>query len=371
ADDLRPFRGHAADIKASTGMVGQEASEWWGSSQAALSTAIWSSTGDVVVYDARYNIPLHSLAEPDQSWPLPPGTGPVLLHYHYLAEPEYQQHLGPVLERLGCSADVQRWVDERLTWFRDDSRPAIAANAGGSTAAPSVCFCTLAIHAPYRERARQLIADLPTVPWLVLTDEPGDFADVAHLDVRAVAHQPTGPMAIDYVERIRPTGNNQGAAAYHDKRFALQHSLQHHDTAIFLDADSRFAAPPPPRAFPPGISVLPLVQRSIAEHLQVAGTWRLPAFEALAEHLTGSTCILHTAKWCHEACIAITKDGREEVFFDMWGRAAAFMQEREVYSGEGGVIGLAAELAGWTVDFEAAVSVGDAVLHEGGGPKPG
>jgi len=41
------------------------------------------------------------------------------------------------------------------------------------------CFCTLAIHAPYRQRARRLFADTPGVPWIVLTDEPDDFADGA------------------------------------------------------------------------------------------------------------------------------------------------------------------------------------------------
>ena len=47
----------------------------------------------------------------------------------------------------------------------------------------SVCFCTLAIHAPYRRRARLLCADTAPAPWVVLTDEPSDFAD---LPVRAI-----------------------------------------------------------------------------------------------------------------------------------------------------------------------------------------
>ncbi len=42
----------------------------------------------------------------------------------------------------------------------------------------SACLCTLAIHAPYRRRARLLCAASPTVPWVVLTDEPDDFADL-------------------------------------------------------------------------------------------------------------------------------------------------------------------------------------------------
>src|SRR5215217_8234297 len=60
----------------------------------------------------------------------------------------------------------------------------------------TVCFCTLAIHAPYRRRARHLCGTATTVPWIVLTDEPEDFAD---LPVRAIRHTPTGPMAVDYL----------------------------------------------------------------------------------------------------------------------------------------------------------------------------
>jgi len=350
-ENLRPLSGRNLNIMASTGYVGHEASEWWGSSQAALSIAIWSITTDVYVYDSRYNIPLHVLG--NIKWKLPKNAQAVLLHIHYLAEPEYQMRFLDVVRRLNCSPNLPGWLQEQFMAFNPDD---IA----------SVCLCTLAIHEPYRERARDLCNDAPHVPWVILTDEPDDFAD---LPVRAIAHKPTGPMAIDYLTRISPTGQNRGAAAYHDKRFAMIAALENHDTAIFLDADSRFSAKFRPKAFPSGISVLPLVRRTIAEHLQIAGAWRLPAFIALAEHLTGSADILHEALWCHESCIAITKDGLEPKFFEIWGHAAAFMQEREVFSGEGGCIGLAAKIAGWSVDYDAVAEFERILQHEGGGPK--
>ena len=96
----------------------------------------------------------------------------------------------------------------------------------------SVCFCTLAITASYRQRARTLCAKPAGTPWVVLTDEPDDFAD---LPVRAIYHQPTGPTALDYIKRLGPGGRDRGAApAYHDKRFAVQAALEEHNTAIFL-----------------------------------------------------------------------------------------------------------------------------------------
>jgi len=352
-ENLRPLAGSNMNVMASTGFVGTEASEWWGSSQAALSIAIWSTTSDVYVYDNRYNIPAHILVKPEIAWPLSLHAPPALLHIHYLAEPQYREQFHQVIQRLDCTQDVADWIEERLIEFDHHN------NA-------NVCLCTLAIHEPYRQRARVLCNDAPNLAWVVLTDEPADFSD---LPVRAIAHRPTGPMAVDYLSRIPPTGENRGAAAYHDKRFALMGALEQHQTAIFLDADSRINCKPRLDTFPTGISVLPVVRRNIMEHLQTAGTWRLPAFVALAEHLTGSADILQEAHWCQESCIAITKDGREEKFFETWGCAAAFMQEREVFSGEGGCIGLAAAIAGWTVNYDAVTSFGATLVHEGGGPK--
>ncbi|HBL31215.1 MAG TPA: hypothetical protein DD490_30685 [Acidobacteria bacterium] len=115
AENLRPRPGIELEVVASTGAVGRVASEWWGSSQAALSIAIWSRTSDVHVYGEGYNIPLHSLLGPERSWPL--RTRPVLLHYHYLAEVPYQQHFREVLSWLGCSTRVRRWLAARLPTF--------------------------------------------------------------------------------------------------------------------------------------------------------------------------------------------------------------------------------------------------------------
>jgi hypothetical protein len=199
-----------------------------------------------------------------------------------------------------------------------------------------------------------------------LTDEPEDFAD---LPVRAIRHAPTGPMAVDYLAHLPATGEGRGAAAYHDKRFALLAALQDFDTAIYMDADSRIAALPPLGTFPPGLAVLPVVRKSIAEHLEIAGSWRRPVFVELARHLTGNANILLAARWCHETCVAVTKDGRESHFFTAWSLAADFLQARKVFSGEGGVIGLAAAYAGWRVDYNALTDIAVSLQHEGGGPK--
>jgi len=230
----------------------------------------------------------------------------------------------------------------------------------------TVCFCTLAIHAPYRQRARLLCADAPQVPWIVLTDEPEDFAD---LPVRAVRHIPTGPMAVDYLAHLPKTGEGRGAAAYHDKRFALLAALEEFDTAIYVDADSRIIKLPTLSIFPADLAVLPVVRKSVAEHLATCGSWRLPVFEALARQLTGDVEILRRARWCHETLIAVTRGRSTSDFFAAWSIGAEFLQARGVYSGEGGVIGIAAAHAGWNIDYTSLKELADLIQHEGGGPK--
>jgi hypothetical protein len=236
-------------------------------------------------------------------------------------------------------------------------------NRRGSRAA-NVCFCTLAIHVPYRQRARLLLADAPDVPWIVLTDEPGDFNG---LPVRTIRHTPTGPMAVDFLTRLPSTGT--GRPAYHDKRFVLQAALREFETAIFVDADTRISSRPTLPRLRPGIAVTQAVQATIAEHLSRWGTERRPAFEQLAVHLTSRAETLQSARWCSEALFAITKDGNESRFFEAWARAAEFLQSMEVFSGEGGVIGLAAAYAGWTVNYESLNKLAASTHHEGRGPK--
>jgi hypothetical protein len=232
----------------------------------------------------------------------------------------------------------------------------------------SVCFCTLAIGAPYRQLARTLCAAPACGPWIVLTDEPGDFAD---LPVRAIYHPPNGPMAPEYIKRWGPTGTDRGAAAaYHDRRFVLQAALEEHDTAFMLDADSIVSGDfPHIKVFPPGLAVLPLLGDTIAEHLETWGSWRIPTFEELANDLMKDSAILHQARWIHEACYAVTKDGNESRFFWAWEHGANFFKRRGIESGEGGVIALAAAYAGWARNDIALAPLLPFIQHQGGGPK--
>ncbi len=62
-------------------------------------------------------------------------------------------------------------------------------------------------------------------------------------------------MAVNYIAQLSPTGDGRGAAAYHDKRFALLAALENFKTAVYVDADSRINTRPRIEAFPPGLAV--------------------------------------------------------------------------------------------------------------------
>ncbi len=231
-----------------------------------------------------------------------------------------------------------------------------------------VAFGTLAVSADYRSRALLLAADLATaLPGATLVVATDDVADFAHLEnVRTVAVTPTGPVAADYTPAMRLGG----AGAYHDKRFALEAALELAPTAVLVDADSRLHGPVVVPALAPGLAVAHGTPESVLSHLLWAGVRRLPAFIGLARHL-GDESLLSRGLWCQESCLAVRRDDRSADFVAAWGAAAGYLQGRGLFSGEGGVIGIAAALVGWEPSFTALDVLGESVQHERGGVRDG
>jgi glutamine amidotransferase-like uncharacterized protein len=83
----------------------------------------------------------------------------------------------------------------------------------------------------------------------------------------------------------------------------------------------------------------------------------------------GDANALQSARWVQESLLVVTKDGNETRFFEAWARAADFLHARDVFTGEGGVIGLCAAYAGWTVDYKRLGRLAAATHHEGLGPR--
>jgi hypothetical protein len=115
---MRPYRGTGMNIFASTGHVGEAGSEYWGSSQTALTLAIWASTDRVLHYPDCYNVPLHLVAAEGDIDPRWLARPPVHLHYHWMFGPRHYETAMELLVKLGVSADRIEWL-KRRTPFHD------------------------------------------------------------------------------------------------------------------------------------------------------------------------------------------------------------------------------------------------------------
>jgi hypothetical protein len=111
---LKPYRGSGVDIVASMGAVGREASEFWGSNQAALALAMWRGDARVAHYPDRYNLPLHLVARDGEIDPRWSAAPPVHVHYHGLFAGRQHEIALDLLARLGVGADRLEWLQPRL-----------------------------------------------------------------------------------------------------------------------------------------------------------------------------------------------------------------------------------------------------------------
>jgi hypothetical protein len=114
AAGLKPWEGIDLNVYASTGFVGQEASQYWGSNQAAAALAIWSATRRVFHYPATYNVPLHLLLEHPELAAIPPTSPLVHVHYHWLFTDAYYERALALLRDLGTASDRLDWLSARL-----------------------------------------------------------------------------------------------------------------------------------------------------------------------------------------------------------------------------------------------------------------
>ena len=127
---IRPYRGSGMNFFASTGHVGQGASEYWGSNQAALALAIWATTDRVLTYPDHYNVPLHHLAtngDIDRRWLARP---PVHLHYHWMFGQHHYEVALELLAMLGVPADQIAWLLHHIP-FRNIASNAVAPSPAG------------------------------------------------------------------------------------------------------------------------------------------------------------------------------------------------------------------------------------------------
>jgi hypothetical protein len=142
---LRPYKARSDfRVFASTGFVSTLASEYWGSNQAAFSVAAWSTTRRVRTLDRRYNVPLHSLAQPENWRPEWTDTAPAHVHYHWMFDPEHGAEALRLLRRLGVAADRLDWIAARIAGRGRTNSTEHSRSASAS--APRRCIIVAGMH---------------------------------------------------------------------------------------------------------------------------------------------------------------------------------------------------------------------------------
>jgi hypothetical protein len=110
---LKPWPGREG-FKTGAGHVDTEASEYWGTSQAALSMAIAAGGSCARILSASHNVPLHSF----DCLPLS-AEPPVHIHYHWLCS-EGQVSSNPMLDgRMLLLLETVVWLKQRVPLCRD------------------------------------------------------------------------------------------------------------------------------------------------------------------------------------------------------------------------------------------------------------
>lgn len=111
---LKPYLGRNVNVFASTGHVGQAASEYWGSNQAALAMTVWGLTERIVHYPDSYNIPLHLIASDGEIHPNWRALPPVHVHYHWMFGLRHHEIAMEILATLGVAPDRLEWLAQRI-----------------------------------------------------------------------------------------------------------------------------------------------------------------------------------------------------------------------------------------------------------------
>jgi hypothetical protein len=108
---LRP-RAAAVAVRSSTGAVEAQASRMWGSNQAALSLAVWSTTRRVLTLDPTYNYPLH-LHEALGDRRARDLDRLVHVHYHWLFDKDASAHNPLTAPESTLAAEKTDWLRAR------------------------------------------------------------------------------------------------------------------------------------------------------------------------------------------------------------------------------------------------------------------
>jgi hypothetical protein len=109
---LRPY-AHDRHFRSGAGWVEPAASRLWGSNQAALSLAIWSTTRNVKELEPTYNYQLTHHEQIDKRLRKRVFPNLVHVHYHWMLHDQISKN--PLFDRSGpLSAEQRVWLSKAI-----------------------------------------------------------------------------------------------------------------------------------------------------------------------------------------------------------------------------------------------------------------
>ncbi len=107
--NIRPFAGRGLTIQTGHGLVTGVGAEYWGSSQACLSLAIWGNGLTLKELTRSHNLPIH--IESYLSGDRISQIDPIAIHYHHVFHLDNARQSAA---RLNLSREVSSWLQEKL-----------------------------------------------------------------------------------------------------------------------------------------------------------------------------------------------------------------------------------------------------------------
>jgi hypothetical protein len=215
------------------------------------------------------------------------------------------------------------------------------------------CFCTLAIGKDYRELAQTLAESLqhiaPDRKLIIATDVPKDFHQYKNAIVfKCIQTSPLFP--------------------YSEKRKALRRALEEFDSAVFVDADSKFIQYPLNTAWPPGVVVSYDTQRSLAASLRKYYPGDFDLFQKLAKKLSVKPSLEEIKFPAPQSPYVVTRDnGKELEFLDNWDLITQYLEVNRCKTvSDGYSMALALASVGWEPQYvEEFKQLNESIQHIG------
>jgi hypothetical protein len=198
------------EFRSSTGVVPPATARWWGSTQAALSLAMWSRGGGVALLPEGYNYPLHLDAQVPAATRERAFADLVLVHYHYMFDADALADnplLGP---DTPLDPERREWLRSRVPLGDESSAGRavkVVASAGRQLVVTGMHRSGTSLVASVMERAGVALG--PDLLGAGIGNPRGHFEDREILDLHEALLAAAGRHCFDVEGELTPPAGSE------------------------------------------------------------------------------------------------------------------------------------------------------------------